>query len=216
MPTLLALLAFLAVPLGILAQEGNQASSPNPLSTLALRDMQGQEHSLGSLRGKIVVLNFWATWCAPCREEMPLLGSLQKRYRAQGVQVIGASVDDKSTQAQIAPFVEKLKINFSIWIGATIEHMQSLGLGRALPATAILDRDGQILSRIIGVVTKVDLQQRIDWLLSDRTAPAPAPLLNTIEQQAHDHLHEPGHKHVGEEEDEHASVAIEGVSSVPS
>jgi hypothetical protein len=147
---------------------------------------------------------------------MPLLVSLQKRYGAHGVQVIGASVDEESTQAEVAPFVQKLKINFPIWIGATLEEMESLGLGSALPATAILDRDGQIVGRIIGVVTKGDLQQRIDWLLSDRATPAPPPLLNTIEQHAHDHSHEHGHKHEGEEEHEHASVAIEGASSVPS
>ena len=213
---LLALLALLAAPLGVLAQEGQQASSPNPSSTLSLIDLQGQEHSLSSLRGKLVVLNFWATWCAPCREEMPLLVSLQKRYGTRGIQVIGASVDDESTAAQIAPFVERLKINFPIWIGATIEHMQVLGLGSALPATAFLDRDGQIAGRIIGVVTKDDLQRRIDWFLGDRTTPAPPALLNKIEQQAHDHPDEHGHKHEGEEEHEHASVTIEGASSVPS
>ena len=216
MPCLLALLALLAAPLHILAQEKQQSITSNPLSTLMFRDTQGQEHTLGSLRGNIVVLNFWATWCAPCREEMPLLMSVQERYGAHGVQVIGASVDDESTEAEVAPFIQKLKINFPIWVGANLEHMQSLGLGSALPATAVLDRDGQIVGRIIGVVTKGDLQQRIDWLLSDRATPAPPPLLNTIEQPAHDHSHEHGHKHQGEEEHEHASVAIEGASSVPS
>ena len=103
---LLALLALLAAPLGVLAQEGQQPPHPILLRHLSLRDLQGQEHSLSSLRGKLVVLNFWATWCAPCREEMPLLVSLQKRYGTRGIQVIGASVDDESTAAQIAPFVE--------------------------------------------------------------------------------------------------------------
>jgi thiol-disulfide isomerase/thioredoxin len=215
MPYLLALVALLAAPVGILAQEEKQPSSPHPLSIFTLRDLQGQEHSLSSLSGKIVVLNFWATWCAPCREEMPLLVSLQKRYGAQGVQVIGASVDDESTQARIAPFIKKLRIDFPIWIGATIEHMQTLGLGGALPATAILDRDGQVAGRIIGMVSKGDLQQRMKWLLSDRTTPAPPPI-NTIEPGVHDHPHEHGHKHEGEEEHEHGSVTIEGASSVPS
>jgi thiol-disulfide isomerase/thioredoxin len=215
MPYLLALVALLAAPLGVLAEEGKQPASLNSLPALTLRDLQGQAQSLTSLRGKLVVLNFWATWCAPCREEMPLLVSLQNRYEKRGVQVIGASVDDESTEAQIAPFVKKLKINFPIWIGATIEDMQILGLGSALPATAILDRDGQVVSRIIGVVTKGDLQERLEWLLGDRTTPAPPPLLNKIEQ-AQDHPDEPGHKHEGEEEHEHSSVTIEGASSVPS
>jgi thiol-disulfide isomerase/thioredoxin len=216
MPYLLALVALLVVPLHTLAQERQQPLTPSPLSTLIFRDTQGQEHSLSSLHSKIVVLNFWATWCVPCREEMPLLMSLQKRYGGHGVQVIGASVDDESTQAEIASFSQKLKINFPIWIGATLEQMQGLGLGNALPATVVLDRDGQIVGRIIGMVAKGDLQRRIDWLLSNRTTPAPPPFLNTIEEHAHDRPQEHGHKHEGEEEHEHASVAIEGVSSVPS
>ena len=134
MRNLLALLALLAIPLATPAQEAKQPSFANPFPTLTLRDAQGQEHSLSSLHGKIVVLNFWATWCAPCREEMPLLVSLQKRYRVHGVQVIGASVDDESTQGEIASFSQKLKINFPIWIGATLEHMaRSLGLRQCSP-----------------------------------------------------------------------------------
>jgi hypothetical protein len=80
MPYLLALVALLAAPVGILAQEEKQPSSPHPLSIFTLRDLQGQEHSLSSLSGKIVVLNFWATWCAPCREEMPLLAPMRIGY----------------------------------------------------------------------------------------------------------------------------------------
>ncbi len=79
MRNLLELLALVATPLATRAQEAKQPSFANPFPTLTLRDGQGQEHSLSSLHGKIVVLNFWATWCAPCREEMPLLVSLQKR-----------------------------------------------------------------------------------------------------------------------------------------
>jgi hypothetical protein len=82
------------------------------------------------------------------------LVSLQRRYGAHDVQVISVSVDDESTQGQISPFIERVKINFPIWMGATIWHMQSVELGSALPATAILDRDGQFVFRIIGTITK--------------------------------------------------------------
>src|SRR5438034_11399182 len=92
---------------------------PNATADLALRDLNRTERSLADYRGKIVVLNFWATWCIPCREEMPLLVSTYKRYEPKGVVIIGASADDESTQSQIAPFMQTLKITFPIWTGAT-------------------------------------------------------------------------------------------------
>src|SRR6266550_7088411 len=73
---------------------------------LALRDITGAEHSLEEYRGKIVVLNFWATWCLPCKYEMPLLVNLQNRYPDRIV-VVGASLDDKETQKRIPKFVAK-------------------------------------------------------------------------------------------------------------
>ena len=89
--------------------------------------------------------------------------------------------------------------------------MESLGLGSALPASAILD-DGHIVGRILGAVTKDELQDRLNWLLGDRAAPAPKAILNKIEEKAHDHEHQ----HPGEKEHEHTSIALEGASSVPS
>ena len=139
-------------PAGHTCSRGKAAFLRQSFPRHYLENITGQEHSLSSLHGKIVVLSFWATWCAPCREEMPLLVSLQKRYRVHGVQVIGASVDDESTQGEIASFSQNLKINFPIWIGATLEHMlKASGCGSVLPATAVLDRDGQIVGRIIGM-----------------------------------------------------------------
>jgi hypothetical protein len=141
---------------------------------------------------------------------MPLLVFLQNRYATRGVQVIAASVDDESTRDAIPEFSRRLKLNFPVWLGATIEDMQRLGLGKALPASAVIDRDGRIVGRIIGMVNKVDLTKRIEWLLGDRLTPAPLPLINTLEKHAHEHGHE------GEEEHEHASVGLEGASTVPS
>jgi len=140
------------------AQEANQTTTPEALT---LKDLKDQQQSLSQYRGNIVVLNFWATWCVPCREEMPLLIGLQKRYEAQGIVVIGASADERRTQKAIPSFVRKQKISFPIWIGATTSEMQRLGLGEALPATAIIDRDGQIVGRILGPVEKDDLQNHI-------------------------------------------------------
>jgi thiol-disulfide isomerase/thioredoxin len=158
-----------------------------------------------------VVLNFWATWCAPCREEMPLLASVQQHYAASGVQVIGASVDDPSTRNSVLEFARRFKLNFPVWLGATLADMQRIGLGGALPATAILDRDGRVAARLIGMAHRASLTTRIDWLLSDRRTPSFPSLVNTIEKDPH----AAGHEHGGEEHD-HAVIALEGASTVPS
>jgi thiol-disulfide isomerase/thioredoxin len=210
---LIALAALLTLSIYISAEEPRPLSV-NAQAALTLKDLSGREQSLSAQAGKIVVLNFWATWCVPCREEMPLLVFLQNRYATRGVQVIGASVDDESTRDAIPEFSRRLKLNFPVWLGATIEDMQRLGLGDALPATAFIDRDGRIVGRIIGVVNKAEVSRRIEWLLSDRQTPAPPPVINALEKHPHDHGHEHGHE--GEEEHQHASVGLEGASTVPS
>jgi thiol-disulfide isomerase/thioredoxin len=209
MKYLTALVALLTLSIYISAEEPRPLPA-NDQAALTLKDLSGKEQSLDALTGKIVVLNFWATWCVPCREEMPLLEFLQNRYATRGVQVIAASVDDESTRDAIPEFSRRLKLNFPVWLGATIEDMQRLGLGDALPATAVIDRDGRIVGRIIGMVNKADLTKRIEWLLGDRLTPAPPSLINTLEKHAHEHGHE------GEEEHQHASVGLEGASTVPS
>ena len=178
-------------------------------ATLALQGLSGDRQSLEQYRGRIVILNFWATWCVPCREEMPIFVRAREDYQARGVEVIGASVDDASTRDQIEPFIEEYGIHFPIWLGATAKDMRRLGLGIALPATALIDRDGRIVARLVGLVEEHELLERIDWLLGDREAPPPPALVNHLES-AHDEHAE------GEEEHQHGVVAMEGASLVPS
>lgn len=208
--TLIALLLALAAP--VTAQE----AAPG----LVLRDLDGREQSLEGLRGKIVVLNYWATWCVPCLEEMPLLEQIYKDYAARGVVVVGASADEPATQKNIAPFVEKLRLTFPIWTGATTLDMERFGLLPALPATVIVDRDGRIFARILGPLTREDITIRLDWLLGPRSEPVPAPLVNHFEDAhaGHDHSKEGQAKddHAKEEDHAHGGVGMEGASLVPS
>jgi peroxiredoxin len=132
---------------------------------LSLRDLSGQEQTLASYKGKIVVLNFWATWCVPCRKEMPAFVSLQSEYAAWGVQVVAASADTAETQGQVVKFVREKKLSFPVWTGATAEHMLAFGLGTELPGTAIIDRDGKIVAQFKGMVKEADLKKEIDALL---------------------------------------------------
>jgi thiol-disulfide isomerase/thioredoxin len=153
---------------------------------LRLRDLGGAERSLSEYRGQVIVLNFWATWCIPCRAEMPILVSLQKKYLGRGVQFIGASVDEENSREKVLHFVRSLKIGFPILLGATVADMQRFGLGDSLPATAIIDRDGQVVGRIIGPAEPSELEARIEWLLGGRSSPPP-PELHRDRQEDHSH-----------------------------
>jgi len=186
---------------------------------LALHDRAGAEQRLSAYRGRIVIVNFWATWCVPCREEMPMLVRIARQYGARGVVVIGPSADAPETQDKIEPFLRESKITFPIWVGATTAHMEQFGLGTALPATAVIDRDGRIVGRILGPLEEKDLRARIEWLLADpsKRGAAPPAVLNTFEKHAKDEHAGEGHDEHGHKEGEHAHAqGLDGASTVPS
>lgn len=133
---------------------------------LVLKDLFGVDQSLSAYRGKIVVLNFWATWCIPCRKEMPDLAAIQSDYAALGVQVVGATADPMSDRPKILAFIKETRINFPVWIGVTTEHMKRFGLGPALPGTAVIGRDGKIISATGAVIRPSELRKAVDGLLA--------------------------------------------------
>lgn len=133
---------------------------------LTLNDLFGAEQRLSALKGRIVVLNFWATYCVPCRKEMPDLAAIQNEYAALGVQVVGASVDAAEDRAKVLEFIKETKVNFPIWTGATTVHMMRFGLGSALPGTVIIGRDGRVAKVISGIVNQAELKKQIDVMLA--------------------------------------------------
>lgn len=133
---------------------------------LTLKDPFGTEQRLSSLKGRIVILNFWATYCIPCRKEMPDLAAIQNEYAALGVQVIGASTDESGDRDEVLQFVKETKVNFPIWMGATVADMMRFGLGAALPGTVIIDREGRVVRVISGVINKADIRKQIDSMLA--------------------------------------------------
>jgi thiol-disulfide isomerase/thioredoxin len=141
---------------------------------LALKDPFGTEQRLSALKGRIVVLNFWATYCVPCRKEMPDLAAIQNEYAALGVQVVGASADAAEDRAKVLEFVKETKVNFPVWTGATTADMVRFGLGAALPGTVIIGRDGKVVKVISGIVNQADLKKQIDSMLAtaEQTAAA--------------------------------------------
>ena len=190
----------------------SQTSVQSESEMLQFKEFEsGEVRTVKQYEGKIVVLNFWATWCKPCLEEMPLLDSIQKLYGEKGVQVIAVSADQKETQSNIKPFLQKFGIDLPVWLGGTTEKMVELGLGHALPATAIMDRTGNVVGRIIGKATETDLNNYIDWLLE-----APPDSINKLSNEAGQRVDENEHEHEHQHESNHEHVELEGASSVPS
>jgi thiol-disulfide isomerase/thioredoxin len=136
-------------------------------ASLALKDLFGADVNLGQYKGRFVVLNFWATWCEPCKKEMPDLAAIQNDYAAMGVQVIGASGDEAGDSAKVLKFSREFKINFPVWLGATTADMERFGIGRVLPATVIVNREGKIVWRAIGIIKPAVLRKELDRLIME-------------------------------------------------
>jgi len=136
-------------------------------ATLALKDLFGADVNLTQYKGRFVVLNFWATWCLPCRKEMPDLAAIQNDYAATGVQVIGASGDDATDSAKVLKFTREVKVNFPVWLGASTVDMERFGVGRVLPATVIINREGKIVWRQIGIIKPDVLRKELDRLIAE-------------------------------------------------
>jgi thiol-disulfide isomerase/thioredoxin len=139
---------------------------------LTLKDLFGVEQRLSALAGRVVILNFWATWCGPCREEMRDLAAIQNEYAAFGVQVVGAAADTHETINEVRQFIKTAKVNFPVWLGATTGDMARFGVGPALPATVIIGRDGKIIAAIQGAVKRDDLKRRLEKLVAEATRQA--------------------------------------------
>jgi peroxiredoxin len=137
---------------------------------LSLKDVDGKTQTLSDYRGKIVVLNFWATWCVPCKEEMPFFVEAQKKYGQRNVVILAASLDDDRTKKYVRKFVQAYKMDFTVLLDATAESMKQFGLGETLPSTIFLDAQGSIAGKIEGQAHKKDLLNRIEKLLSHEEA----------------------------------------------
>ena len=175
----LANVACLALSLGSVML---QAGGDKPAS-LTLKDMHGSKVKLSDLRGKIVVLNFWATWCGPCNAEMPMLVKAAAAYSGKNVVFIGASVDAAETQNKVAGYTEKLQIAYPIWLGATDVDMKRLEMGEMVPGTAFIDADGVIRLRVLGQMRPGEIEERLEWLLSNRQGTAPPAIVKHLEEK---------------------------------
>jgi thiol-disulfide isomerase/thioredoxin len=153
-----------------------------PKADLTLQDATGQKVHLRGLRGRTVVLNFWATWCGPCNAEMPMLVEMEKQYATRGVLFIAVSLDDAKTRARIPGFLAQHNVGFPVWYGATADDLDRLKLGGAVPATAFLDAEGRIAARILGQARPEEVKERLDWLTGDKSGPAPQLVVEHLQE----------------------------------
>jgi len=134
-----------------------------PAPDFSLRDFNGQPLHLSSYRGKVVLLNFWATWCAPCEVEMPVFATWQRDLGTQGLEVVGISMDDDPALARRA--AGRLKLNYPIAMGSA--HLGArYGGVLGLPLTFLIDRNGVIRARFQGEINLSTIEDRIRALLA--------------------------------------------------
>lgn len=145
------------------------AIAPTALYASAFQDLAGQRQSLGQFQGRILVINFWATWCAPCRAEMPAFNRLHLRWAARGVQFVGISSEDAPI---VQKFATELAIAYPLWVGRGEVDELSRRLGNrlgVLPHTAILDAAGTLLETKVGPYTEEELEQRFTAFTSSKS-----------------------------------------------
>lgn len=131
----------------------------------SLEDLSGRQQPLSQWRGKALIVNFWATWCPPCREEIPEFIKAQDKYRVQGLQFVGIAIDRRDA---VEAFVKEMGINYPVLLGGVeaMELTRKAG-NRAgiLPFTLVIDRSGKVVGKELGKITRAKLEHILQSLL---------------------------------------------------
>jgi cytochrome c biogenesis protein CcmG/thiol:disulfide interchange protein DsbE len=169
----IAALAVVAAASGCGGDGGRQADEAEPAPSYEAVTLDGEPVSLDALRGEVVLLNVWATWCAPCRREIPELQALHTAHRDEGLRVIGVTVDSRSAEEEIRRFVEEFGMTYEIWWDPDQVAVGTFAAA-GVPLTVLIGRDGRIVWEHLGAFERGDpaLIAAVDSALAV-TRPAP-------------------------------------------
>jgi len=159
--TLLGIL-FVAITIAFPPVIRQEAKAPQ----FDLKDVKGRTVRLSDYQGKVIMINFWATWCPPCRAEMPELVKLQREHRKEGLQIIGITYPPEK-KSRVLRFAKSLKVNYPIALG-TRELKSRYSSEETLPLTVVIDRDGKVKDIISGILLREEFDEKIKPLLMKR------------------------------------------------
>src|SRR5579872_5688123 len=141
---------------------------------LTLRDLDGTKARMSDYQGRIVVLNFWATWCGPCKEEIPRFEQMAEKYADQHVVFVLTSIDEQKKWPAVRDYVGQQKITLPVWVGGSVDLLAQWSGTNVVPATLVIDEQGEIVRTINGEARDEDVKQAVDWLLAGRKGQAPS------------------------------------------
>ncbi len=163
----LSLSLALALPLTFTPYRSVSAESvatPSSVSDFSLKDLSGHDVKLSSLGGKAYVIDVWATWCPPCKEEIPCLIDLQKKYGDKGLRIVGVAVDDDGVPV-VKPFVESHNLNYTVCVASQEQAARLFGDVSSIPTTLFVDANHKVRQRFIGYHSPNEMEQSIKTLL---------------------------------------------------
>lgn len=149
---------------GLLLLGCRRAAAPRTAPDFELKDANGRTVRLSDYRGKVVLLNFWATWCGPCTVEIPWFVEFERRYKDQGFAVLGVSMDEDGWEV-VRPFMSRLRINYRVLMGNG-EVARLYGGVDSLPTTFLIDREGKIVKVHVGLVSQSRYENELQELFS--------------------------------------------------